>query len=86
MIPGIMTKDQADSVIEVLHALLHNSEQYWLKIQAAEWVFKTHSPALWEQYQGALSRRENDLGVRHDHEESSRTLEVLRRKLSTDQP
>jgi hypothetical protein len=83
---GTMTKDQADSIVDVFYGLLQNSEQYWLKIEAAEWVIKTHSPELWEQYRDALARRENDAKVWHDHEESVRILEVLRRKLSTDPP
>jgi hypothetical protein len=79
-----MTKDQADSIIDVLYALVHNSEQYWLKIEAAEWVLQNHSEDLFEQYQDALAHRRNDARIRHDHEESVRILEVLRRKLSTD--
>jgi hypothetical protein len=79
-----MTKEQANSLIEVLQALVHNSQQYWLKIEGAEWVIKNHSPELWEQYRDVVARRENDAKVRHDHEESSRILEVLRRTLSTD--
>ena len=80
-----MTKEQAGAIVDVLHSLVVNSEQYWLKISAAEHILKNHSQELWNAYQFAIDRQQNSPKILNNHEESARTLEVLRKTLSTEQ-
>ena len=79
-----MTKEQADAIVDVLQSLVYNSEEYWLKISAAEQVLRNHSPELWSAYQTAVDSRQNSAKVRGDHGESERVLAMLRKTLSTD--